>query len=677
MLRLRLARHIIEEYQDRGIVHRPDFLIYDFDEIEYQTFWQEIASSPRKRLYTDGVDVFRVNWLRHLFESFKGWLGFENHCHPNRVEMTLGKIAYAGYVKGFKAPVLQQGTDAFPISSHFIELVNSPRTNQISSDLQHLLMSYFITHSYAFPEFNSFIHRGYPFGQTFIQEYLAHLAPSIDPQDDKTVQDAICQIRDYGQLVNKTDCFQSSPFAEAYAEYLAGQEQYQEALEWSPEVKKRLKESFIEFYLTQEQSDPQALKMAVELIAALFLSTIVEDQQKAIDYIKANFNYEEQAVYLVPYPELRTQVAKAYLEDAKREKGKWSITKMLMGNQTIEFLAQAVRLHPPVLGQDDSLQDLLIKEEWLLYQFDLAIDSNRFQDADELYIKNPDLKYNKSKLECLREHYLNQFYSNATKITEALLSQNIETTTQLAEEQIELAKKIVRIRPQDSLVMKATINYASTLLAVDVLKNSTKDTDRKQLNKAQHRLNEYLFLSNNTELMEVYNKLSLRKIYCLIARLAVPINYNDCLDVRIDFVKKHMDEIKELKKELKLFISINEKQSKESRQTLAKMYYLLADTLVYFEEKKQKSIPYFKKATELMPENLYYSVRYFELVGDKKRHVVREKINAIAHLHGTLYQAYMVERWGEDKIMSNGFDIHAIPQDDSFLGTLGRRIGYI
>ncbi|KTD68465.1 hypothetical protein Lste_1623 [Legionella steelei] len=675
MLRLRLARHFIEEYQERGIVHRPDFLLYDFDEDEYQTFWQEIASSPRQRLYTDGIDVFQVSWFRTLFESFKGWLGFEDHCHPSRVEMTLGKIAYAGYVKGFKAPALPKSIDAFPISSRFVTLVNQPRTNQTSSNLQRLLMSYSITHSDAFPEFNSFIRSGYPFGQTFIQEYLAHLAPSIDPQDSQIIKKAIAQIAYNRQSVSKTNCYPSSPFAEAYAEYLVGQERYQEALEWSPEIKKRFKESFIEFYFEQEQSAPEALKIAVELIAALFSSTKAEEQLKAVDYIKQNFSYEEQASYLTPYPALRTQVAHAYLEDAKREKSKWSITKKLFGNQTIEFLAQAVRLHPQILEQDDSMQDILIREEWWLYQFDLAIDSNRFQDADAIYVKNPDLKYNKSTLERLREHYFDQFRANAPKIAEALLNPT-SAVTQLAEEQIELAKKIVRIRPHDSLVMDATINYASTLLAVDVLTHPAKDADRTQLSKAQHRLGEYLFLSSNTALMDVYNKLLVRKIDCLIARLGVPIDYNDYLAARTAFVKEHLSEIEDLKKELRAFIATNETRSKELRQTLAKMYYLLADTLVYFEEKKQESIPYFKKAKELMPENLYYSVRYLELIDDEKRHEVREKINAIGFLHGTHYRYYMTERWGEDKIMSNGFDIHTVPPDDSFFSSLGRSIGF-
>lgn len=176
--------------------------------------------------------------------------------------------------------------------------------------------------------------------------------------------------------------------------------------------------------------------------------------------------------------------------------------------------------------------------------------------------------------------------------------------------------------------------------------------------------------------MEVYNKLLLRKIDCLIARLGVPIDFNDYLKTRVDFVKVHIEEIEELKKELKTFITVNESKSKEMRQILAKIYYLLADTLVYFEEKKQESIPYFKKAKELMPENLYYNLRYFEIIEDERRHGIREKIGAIGHLHGTRYRNYMEERWGENKIMSNGFDIHAVLPDDSFINTLGRAVGF-
>lgn len=247
MLRLRLARHFAELYQEKGTVHLPDFLIYDFDKHEYQIFWREIASSPRQRLYTDGIDVFRVSWFRTLFESFKGWLGFENHCHPNRIEMTLGKIAYAGYLKGFKSKELTQSTDGFPISPNFIYLTHLPRTNQTSNELQRLLVNYFMTHSHAFPELNESIHRNYPFGQAFIRESLAYLLPSIDPQDSETINAAIQQINYYNQPVSKIHCFKSSPFAEAYAQFLASQQRFYEALEWSLEVKKSLGKNLLIF----------------------------------------------------------------------------------------------------------------------------------------------------------------------------------------------------------------------------------------------------------------------------------------------------------------------------------------------------------------------------------------------------------------------------------------------
>ncbi|QLZ67592.1 hypothetical protein FOLKNPGA_00365 [Legionella sp. PC1000] len=679
MLRLRLARHIAEQYQVKGTVHLPDFLIYDFDEDEYRMFWREIASCPRQRLYTDGVDVFQVSWFRTLFESFKGWLGFENHCHPNRIEMTLGKIAYAGYLKGFKSKELSKCNDGFPISTNFIRLVHLPRTNQTSNELQQLLVSYFIAHSPAFPELNESIRRNYPFGQAFIRESLAYLLPAIDPQDNETIDAAIRQINYYRQHVSKIDCFKSSLFAKTYAQSLASQQQFYEALEWSPEVKKKFKEEFIDFYLTQEETDPQALINAMELISALFLSTNKEDQQKAVNYIQNNFSYEEQIVYLISYPELRTQVAKSYLEDAKKEKSKWRLTQFFTGNQTLEYLAQAVRLEPQILDQDNSMHDIMMREEWTLYQFDLAMESHRFQDADVLYRNSQNLKFNKFKLERLREYYFTQFNTNASQIKEALLYKKTKEALQMAEEQIELAKKIVSIQPHDSLIREATLSYAATLLAIDELEHPVKESDRTQLSKAQHRLSEFLFLNSNTTLKEVYNqlnKLLLRKIDCLIAQLGVPIDYNDSLSARVDFIKVHKNEIDDLKNELKTFITINEPKSKEMRQILAKIYYLLADTLVYFEEKKQESIPYFKKAKELMPENLYYNLRYFELIEDERRHGIREKIGAISHLHGTRYRYYMDERWGEDKIMSNGFDIHAVLPDDSFINTVGRAVGF-
>ncbi|STY28174.1 Uncharacterised protein [Legionella wadsworthii] len=676
MLRLALAKSIAEQYQEKGIVHLPDFIIYQFDEVEYQLFWRTLMSTPRHKLYTDGFNVFRVNWFWQIFESFKGWLGFVNHCHPERIEMTLAKIAYAGYLKGFKSKELNESTTQFPVSMRFIKLINNDRTNEASKELQRLLMEYFINHVSAFPELSDTFSMGYPFGQTLINEYLAYLVPSLDPQDSRIIKEAIHQINYYVQWVCKTHYFKSSPFAEAYAHSLATQGKFYEALEWSSEVKYQFVEPYIDFYFSQENSDKEALPHALELIGHLYLSTIPEDKQKAIDYIKNNFDYEEQANYLTRYPELRNGVAKSYLDAAKIEKSKWRITRLFTGNQTLEYLAQAVSLEPTILVQDNSMEDIMLQEEWNLYLFENAMQCNRFEEADSIFTDNTNLKIDKYKLEPLREYYLKKFAANESQIKEALLHKNTKTARQYAEEQMELAKKIVRIKPNPSTVMQATSTYSSTILAIDELDNPIKQADREQLSKAQHYMSEFLFLSNNNNaLIPLYNKIQIRKIECFVARLGVPIDYNSRLSTRTDFVREHFQEIEALKKELKAYIHLNEFKSKD-RQLLAKMYYLLADTLVYFEEKKQESIPYFKKAKELMPENHYYNLRFLEMTEDDRRHSIRDKIDNLGFLHGTKYNDYMSERWCEEKILSTGFDIHAVIPDDSFFTTLGRVVGF-
>lgn len=111
------------------------------------------------------------------------------------------------------------------------------------------------------------------------------------------------------------------------------------------------------------------------------------------------------------------------------------------------------------------------------------------------------------------------------------------------------------------------------------------------------------------------------------------------------------------------------------KKTLAKIYYLLADTLVYFEDKINEAIPYFKRAKELMPENLYYLLRYFEMIEDNRRFAIRKKIAAIGYLHEMKYNNYMVERWSEDVIMSKGFDIHEVHPEKSLVRSIGRTIG--
>ena len=674
MLHLKLGAYVTERYQEEGMAYLPDFEIYDLHEGEYQTFWNKIRKHPQNRLYTDGVQVYRASWLQSFFQSFKGWLGFDNHCQTNKVELTLAKIAYHGYLRGFRSVDFDNYSPTL-ISERFKTLINSTRDNKKSAELQKVMMTYYLTYSAHFPELYQPIRQAYPFGRTLIREELYQLLPAIDPQDPQIISQAINGMHHRSESASSTDYFKGSSFSEAYADYLVEQRQYDEAQNWSQQVKSRFKEHFIKFYLSQKDIDPAAVNKAIELIAALAESANEAEQKKAIDYIKQNFSHSEQYVYLNSYPELRNKVAKAYLNEAITERSRNRLVKALLGNKVIPLLAHAVRLNPNALSQDTSMQDVILREDWTTYLFNEAITEKRFTDAGGVYEKHPLFKFDKTNLGILRDHYFAELTNKTAAINAALVDRNTTLAEQIALERIEIAKTIARITPQDNPMVTVTKDYAETLLNIDEKEHpNVKDANLNRLNKAQELLKNAGLLNNSPMLKTVVNKLLLRKIDHLMEQIKVPITFDSDWRLRDKFVSEHQIEIDALRNNLNTYIALNEKnKSKEARPILAKVYYFLGDVIAYILRTKEEAVPYFKKASEVMPENLYYLLRYYQVADDERRDTVREKIEALGDFHGTKYDMWMEERWYDDKCMSAGMDIHNVPsQDQGIIASFGR-----
>ncbi|MCL9685271.1 hypothetical protein [Legionella maioricensis] len=674
MLRLRLGGRLTRHYKAEGLVYLPDFMIYTIDEREYKAFWHGIKSHPQNRLYTDGLQVYRVNWLQSLFQLFKGWLGFDNHCDPNKVEMTLAKIAYYGYLRGFHPVEFEEYAPSI-ISDRFKALISSERNNQNSAELQQLLMSYYLTHSPNFPALNQPILQAYPFGHTLVNEQLYTLVPSIDPQDAEIISQSIRGMYYQNTSAHSSDCFELSPFAEAYAAHLVGERRFNEALIWSERVKINFKEQFIVFYISQRYHDPEALQKAIELIALLFRSLNESEQSRAVNYIRQNFNIEEQLYYLQSHPELRAKVADAYLEEAKTEKNRFTITKFILGDKVIPLLAHAVRLEPHILDRDSSMQDILMKEEWTTYQFNEAIKDKRFHEAKELYKKHPHFKFDKNKLLELRNYFVSEIESKTASIKTALEKEDLHLAEKTALQLVIIAKLIARITPQDNPLLAVTVEYALTLFNIDkILHPEVKNADLKRLNKAQEVLNQLNLLNAFPASRSALNKVLLRKINCLIEKVRVPVTFDDSWELRSDFVKEHKAEIDALKNNLQTFIALNEKnRSKEFRPILGKMHYLLGDVIYYFTRNKQDALPHFEKASEVMSENPYYRLRYFEITEDERRHDVVNEIEEMGYLQHSKYRDWMTERWHDEQFMSEGMDIHNISaQDQGIFSSLTR-----
>ncbi|BCA96723.1 hypothetical protein TUM19329_30840 [Legionella antarctica] len=674
MLRLRLGGRLTQHYKETGLVYLPDFMIYNIDEREYRNFWSRIKNYPQNRLYTDGLQVYRVNWLQSLFQLLKGWLGFDNHCATDKVELTLAKIAYYGYLRGFH-PVEFDEYNPPIISDRFKSLIGSERNNQNSVQLQQLLMSYYLTHSTNFPTLNQPILQDFPFGHTLVREQLYALVPSIDPQEGQIVTQSIRGIHGQNTSAQQSDCFKLSPFAEAYAAHLVGENRLTEALNWSEQVKFNFKEQFIDFYISQKYCDSEALQKAVELIKILFRSPNETAQANAVNCIKQHFSPEEQLYHLQSCPELRTRVAVTYLEEAKAEKNRFSLIKLIHGDKVLPLLAHAVKLDPGILDQDNSMQDIVMKEEWTTFQFNEAIKDKRFQKAKMLFEKHPYFNFNKKNVMTLRNYLDSEIDSKALLIKTALKKNDVCLAEKTALELVIIAKLIARITPHENPLLAANVKYAQTLLYIDEINNpDVKNADLNRLNKAQEKLNQCTLFNNFPGTDPVLNKVLLRKINCLIEKIRVSVLFDGSWQVREVFVKEHQAEIAALKNSLNAFISLNDKkQSKEFRPILGKMHYLLGDVIHFFTRNKEDAIPHFKRAFQVMPENPYYRLRYYEMTGHDRYSDAVKEIDNIGFLQYTKYSHWMTERWNDEQFMSEGMDIHNVTaRDQGVFSSLSR-----
>lgn len=674
MLRVRLGSHLTRNYKEKGIVYHPDFIIYDIDETEYRTFWANINNHPRNRLYTDGIQVIRVGWWQSLVQSIKGWLGFENHCAPDKVEMTLAKIAYHGYIKGFNSPETRASMPSL-ISRRYESLIAQPRNDQHSAELQLLLMSSYFTRSEQITPWYASDPMISSFGQTFNREDQYHLVPSLDPQDKKIISNAISGLYYYNLRINPQECLKDSSFAKAYASHLVTQREYAQALAWHEPIKYKYLEPFINFYLSQKNSLSNTLKQAIELLELLFQSPRTEDKKKSVTYIRDHLDKTEQLTHLQLDSRLRRELAQTYLQDAKVEKNKFSITKLFFGNNLIPLLAQAIRLAPDILDNDQSMQDIILKEEWTTYLFNDAIKDKRFLDARILFESHPDFNFDKNNLAILKNNYLTELSTKQQMVRKHLEQANCPQAEQAAKEIIAIAKKIAAITPEENPLLAVTIDYAGTLIEIDkILCPEIKNADLERLDVAQKLLDSCSLSKNLPAYKQRLNELLLRKIDCLIEKVRVPFNFDESVSARKEFLPTIQSWLDVLQQNLSSFIALNEqKPTKEMRAALGKMHYLKGDIIYFFTRNRQEALPHFKKAAEVMSENPYYRLRHFEMANDERRHAVRTEIDEMAFLNTANYNMWMTERWNDERYMSEGFDIHSVqPQDMDVLSRVSR-----
>ncbi|KTD75688.1 hypothetical protein [Legionella waltersii] len=661
MFRLRVNGHSLKNFIHEGTVYLPDFIIYDMDEEDYQSFWHSIAGHPKEQLYTDGVQIYRVSWLQSLFQRFKGWLGFENHCHPKKVDFTLAKVAYIGYLHGFKSEDFAQFNPPL-ISKSFMDSLLKKRNDQTTTELQHQFITYFYAHSTEIAPYLNYRQQNYRFGDGFLQNELLSLIPTLDPQNAELIRDSTHSLYDKFLYPAHAYFFAGSKYAEAYADYLASRAQFERALMWSDSVTDRYKQGFINYYIALD--DQNALEKSIELMDKLSQSPSTQDQLFVIEALKENFSKDEQLRYLKAKPKLRHELAKSYLEDARKEKNKWVLTKIFTGNNLLPLLTHAVNLDDSILEHDSLMNDMTLKKEWITYQFKEDIKHKRLEHARELYEKNPEFQFNSTDLGILLEHYETELETTEKKLKSNLVRSNTEEARQLAEQALHFARQIAKLSPEDN-PLRATMNtYVQSLLEVDIKEHpNVKEASLPDLAKLLQFIKENQFFNQSPDLKKTGNDVRLRAIDCLIEKVRVPLNFTSDFRSRPAIVKEKEKYLQLLLLNLETFEKLNfGDKSPQIKLALGRIYYLQADIRLFFYEDEKAALPLFQKAHETVPTNLYYKLKYYELTKNEARFQVIQDIDSLDYLQHAKYIDWQKERWNEELFMSVGFNIHAAPQ---------------
>src|SRR5436190_1214666 len=119
----------------------PDILFYQHNSKEYKEKLTRLAHA--RFIYSDGYTLRRAGFLRFSFESIKGMLGFINHCEGQKVQLSLQKFAFYGYLNSFPQKNLS-GLKHHGLSHNYIHLVSQSRNSQNSALIQTILINFYV-----------------------------------------------------------------------------------------------------------------------------------------------------------------------------------------------------------------------------------------------------------------------------------------------------------------------------------------------------------------------------------------------------------------------------------------------------------------------------------------------------------------------------------------------------
>ncbi|KTD24360.1 Uncharacterised protein [Legionella lansingensis] len=619
----------IPQEQLYSLRYRPDIYFYRDDANEYQTELRRLAEA--KYLYTNGHDLKPVSVFRYVFETFKGWLGFNNHCEPYTVQLGLYKYAYYGYVQGYSLKNLND-LRHFGLDQTFISQITSPRNDDNTKQIQDRLTAFYVKNVQHLREASyQQISYNHAFGRSWTEVGLWSEIPKVDPQNETLIAETIKEIFYLKPTVNYV-VYQSSKYAftlarqniqeakaRMEANYLVQAINYvfsttdsetlaKEALELAPAIAMQEKRFFIEYYLRKK-----------ELSNAFALIDVYENVEEARDFLLNNFSQKQMLEYVKKDSPLAVALAHYYFDEDL---------------ETIRFVASIYTE---------------LKITFPAQAFRLLIADKKYEEAYQLFKeKREDVSFNKSDLILLANHYTSL---SDTKYKDALAlikERKWDEANQLCLESMELMKKATELDSSADKLEKFYTrkrHYAQLIIDIDIDKHDIADCEIVEITKAINLLSQ-CDPKNKQEkkmLSLAIAKGRMRQIDHLVYTIS-PSSYDAEYKLK-EHNEKHTDTIRTTINLLNQLVeSLAGTDDKELKLILGKAYFLLGDINFFFFSSGYHD--HFKAAMKTVPDNPFYVLRCSE-VFEAKRNKLQEK--GIPLLKKLGYETMHFLRWDEER----------------------------
>ncbi|AUH72755.1 hypothetical protein [Legionella sainthelensi] len=621
----------------------PDVELFELDQAEYTQLWQKASSA--KYLYTNGYEIRPTNWFMYAFQSIKGWLGFSNNCHPQKVSFILNKLAYYGYVKQFKQPdfsSIKYGA----LSSEICGLVINKRNDETTAQLQKTLITeYFNVEPYlSFNESHQRLYSTHHYGESWIRLNLWELIPQLDPQDDSIIADTLNALDKNQTLIESF--LPNSKYAHSAAQYYLGKaKNIQEpsfllrlfwkdprpdylarALVYDPEIARQDTESYVKHYLKQKKYQD-----AFNLLEIL----IPNNSKLVLKYLLEIPEIERNELIQKDSP-IAAIIAQFHIDNMRYKSAR-------------QFYTNIEALSP-------------------IAAFNLEIEEHNYMHAYAIFKKHACFQHFSSPK---RKELADQFFIDAETAYKHGKPLRDDKQWHEAEhyylQSLELKKAAYALHPSEENLENVYTHkrlYALLLIDADRDLHKPEESDMKSIHQALLLLRE---CNSNIKEEQTYHKHALitglmRQVDMLREKIAM--KYSDHSFIN-DHKLKHQKSISAFIKILKEIISLLEgTRDKPLRFQLGKAHYLLADIQDFFNINSPNINQHYKMAMEAVPDNPFYLLRVSEIFQEGKEKYQQRGISKLKQMgyKAIDYVHWFDERWVKrDRIIYDIKDIHEPP----------------